>query len=92
MMSNQEPIYVNGRLFLGRVEEQKAFRQALPELLVPPRGETLPYVILLYGDGGIGKTTLARRFQDIAMLEPPFEGSYQALWLDWEVEKNKKNQ
>jgi|YNPNPStandDraft_1061719.scaffolds.fasta_scaffold04871_7 hypothetical protein len=48
-------IDVDGKPFLGRVEEQKQFRAALQETLRPPRGETLPYVILLYGDGGIGR-------------------------------------
>jgi len=83
-----EPIYVNQKLFLGRVEEQKQFRAALNEVLHPPRGEELPYIFLLYGDGGMGKTTLARRFRDIAQTEQPFEGEFQALWVDWEKERD----
>ncbi len=82
-------IYVNGKPFLGRVEEQKQFRAALQETLHPPHGETLPYVILLYGDGGIGKTTLARRFRDIAGEEPPFKDEVRTLWVDWETERNR---
>ena len=80
-------IYVNGKPFLGRVEEQKQFRAALREVLNPPRGETLPYVFLLYGDGGIGKTTLARRYRDIATGEKPFRGNAPVLWVDWDEER-----
>jgi len=88
-MTNQQPIYVNQNLFLGRVEEQKQFRHVLQEMLTPPPGETLPYVLLLYGQGGMGKTTLAQRFRDIATLEPPFEGSFQTVWIDWEEKQRK---
>ncbi len=88
-MNRQGPIYVNRRLFLGRVEEQEQFRAALKKTLHPPRGETLPYVVLLYGDGGVGKTTLAHRFLDIARNEPPFEGKVYTLYLDWEAERER---
>ena len=83
------PVYVDGKLFLGRVEEQKRFRAALNEVLHPPPGETLPYIFLLYGDGGMGKTTLAKRFRDIACDEAPFERNFQILWVDWEDERRR---
>lgn len=83
------PIYVDGKLFLGRVEEQKRFRAALNEVLHPPPDEILPYIFLLYGDGGIGKTSLAKRFRDIARDEAPFEGEFHILWLDWEDERRR---
>ena len=39
--------------YLGRVEEQKQFIAALQDVLKQPAAETLPYIILLYGDGGM---------------------------------------
>ena len=79
----------NQEIFVGRVEEQRQFRAALGEAIKPPRDETLPYVFLLYGDGGIGKTTLARRFRDIALEDKPFAGKVKHLWVDWEAERDR---
>ncbi|MGH9755504.1 MAG: tetratricopeptide repeat protein, partial [Blastocatellia bacterium] len=76
-------IYVNNHIFLGRVEEQKQFRNVLGEVL-NTTGEELPWVALLYGDGGMGKTTLAARFRDIAQGEEPFAGAFETLAIDWE--------
>jgi len=81
------PIYVDKTFFLGRVEEQKQFRNVLREVLAAPADEEQPYIILLYGDGGMGKTTLAKRFRDIAKIEQPFEREFHILWIDWEDER-----
>lgn len=85
-MSNS-PILVNNQPFFGRVEEQKVFRMALYELCHPPKNESLPYVFLLYGAGGIGKSTLAARYRDMALNERPFKGDVQCFWVDWEDER-----
>ena len=84
-----ERIYVDQQLFFGRVREQREFRTALMEVLAERDDDGLPYVVLLYGDGGIGKTTLSKRLRDIAMLEPPFEGGFECLWIDWETERKR---
>src|SRR5262245_46414908 len=78
-----DSIYVNNHIFLGRVEEQKQFRNVLGEVL-NTTDEKLPWVALLYGDGGMGKTTLAARFRDIAQGEEPFAGAFETLHIDWE--------
>ncbi len=75
-------IFVNKKLFLGRVEEQKQFRSVLSQMLNAEQESEWPYVFLLFGDGGMGKTTLARRFRDIADGKEPFAGSFQSLWVD----------
>ncbi len=82
-MTNQT-ILVNGKPFFGRVEEQKRFRDALSETINPPSGENLPYVFLVYGDGGIGKSTLSRRFCDIATEKHSLWCPIHTLWIDWE--------
>ena len=87
-MTNQT-ILVNGKPFFGRVEEQKRFRDALSETITPPSGENLPYVFLVYGDGGIGKSTLSRRFCDIATEEHSLWKPVHTLWIDWEEARRR---
>ncbi len=90
MSDASQPTYVDNQLFLGRVREQKAFRAALDEIRYEHDEGAMPYVILVYGDGGIGKTTLSKRLRDIAMVEQPYEGEFQCLWIDWEEERKRR--
>jgi tetratricopeptide (TPR) repeat protein len=80
-----QPIYVDEEIFLGRIEEQERFREALRSLLAGRKDDDLPSVFLLYGEGGMGKTKLARRLRDIALGES--KGRLRAIWLDWEKRK-----
>ncbi len=78
--------------FLGRADEQGRFIQVLeqvqetfaPESLLgklrpsKPQSQRLPYIFLLHGIGGMGKTRLGRKF--IAIADPNF----LTLRLDWE--------
>lgn len=68
MTDTSQPIYVGNQRFLGRVREQQAFRAALDEICYERDQDAMPYVVLIYGDGGMGKTTLSKRLRDIALL------------------------
>jgi len=54
--------------FVGRAEQLEAFEHNLSHLLVDEGGTTYPEAFLfnVWGQGGVGKTTLLRRFEDIA--------------------------
>ena len=102
-------------LFLGRLEEQESFQRVLrgllgswlerklPTLSRPFRPQapppTQPFVFLFHGEGGMGKTTLAKRLHRIAKGEVvplaegrtsdrAFRGRFHTLFLDWQAEKN----
>jgi tetratricopeptide (TPR) repeat protein len=45
-----------------------------------------PHIFFLYGEGGMGKTSLGRRFCDLTREE--FPDRFQVLRLDWEEEKD----
>src|SRR5215212_1828735 len=94
-----EKITVNGQPFLGRLEEQESFRDGLRTVSVESnlvskvkdwateKKTSLPFVFLLYGEGGMGKTYLTKRLFDIAEGEEQFKGHFNTLWLDWEKRK-----
>ncbi|WP_434684120.1 tetratricopeptide repeat protein [Pseudanabaena minima] len=68
------------------------FSENLPTMakLLPAKKEvvsTSPHIFLLYGEGGMGKTSLGRRFCDLAREE--FPDGFQVLRLDWEEAKNE---
>ncbi|PZV12235.1 MAG: hypothetical protein DCF20_17790 [Pseudanabaena sp.] len=68
------------------------FSQNLPTVAkyLPAKKETVstsPHIFLLYGEGGMGKTTLGRRFCELAGEE--FPDRFQVLRLDWEEAKNE---
>jgi tetratricopeptide (TPR) repeat protein/SpoVK/Ycf46/Vps4 family AAA+-type ATPase len=68
------------------------FSKNLPTMakLLPAKKETVstsPHIFLLYGEGGMGKTSLGRRFCDLTREE--FPDRFQVLRLDWEEAKNE---
>jgi tetratricopeptide (TPR) repeat protein len=68
------------------------FSKNLPTVAkyLPAKKETVstsPHIFLLYGEGGMGKTSLGRRFCDLTREE--FPDRFQVLRLDWEEAKNE---
>lgn len=89
-------------IFLGRTEEQDRFREALCKVktetstteriksaLQEKESAESPFIFLLHGEGGMGKSTLARRLRNIAESEDEFKNHFRVLWLDWEQEKTR---
>ncbi|MCP4519495.1 MAG: ATP-binding protein [Delftia sp.] len=52
----------------------------LRTVLAPQDEDAPPFVFLLHGEGGMGKSQLTRRLRDIALQEAPFESALHALW------------
>ena len=83
-------------IFLARTGEQEKFRQVLRthqknlrqnlfnRLLPKAVRKDLPFILLFYGEGGMGKTRLLQRLQEIAEKEQSFKGNFNSLLVDWE--------
>ncbi len=78
-------IYVDGEIFLGRLDEQTRFRKVVEAVFEGPPEEVEPYVFVLRGPPGIGKSKLIRRLRDIVATEAPYESGMQTMLLDWEL-------
>lgn len=97
-------------IFIGRNQEQEQFRQILRQYDQSKMQRWLPTfsklfqththlpqkpsILLLYGEGGMGKTTLRRRLELIATQSPFSEKEhqknlFQILSLDWEDHKTE---
>ena len=75
--------------FLARTEEQEKFKQVLDGLLLPIQLQAdKPFVYLLYGEGGMGKTRLVHRLHEIVKIEQPYEHMFNILFIDWELERD----
>ncbi len=86
-MTNQS-VYVENELFLGRLDEQDRFREVLRTVLSSRDEDGPPFIFLIYGEGGMGKSQLTRRLYDIVTTEAPFERDWSALRVDWELVRN----
>ena len=72
------------KIFIGREQEMETFRRFLTEFRNTPSSETRPMVILMWGLGGIGKSSLTRKFVEISN-EKLFRDLFAVERLDWEL-------
>lgn len=81
-------------IFVGRETEQRVFSSTLDEISqklrssnwqfwLPPKTASRDRVFLIYGEGGIGKSTLLNRF---AELTQNFKSTISLIQIDWEHE------
>ena len=78
----------NERFFVNRDAEQAAFRPILTSYNSRKGNRNSASVVLLQGQGGIGKSALAKRFVEMAQVKP-FAGKFDVLWIDWADEAKK---
>ena len=86
-----DSVMIGSDRFYGRAHEQRTFRQLLEDIIATPP-ETASkidksYILLIYGIGGMGKTTLCARLCDIAREEDAFRGRIRIVTLNWDNHK-----
>lgn len=69
--------------FVGRESEQQQFRQIILSSKHNSYNDTFfTNVILIYGVGGMGKTTMCKKFREIAITE---FSEMTSIYIDWET-------
>src|SRR6266496_2065210 len=84
----------DGEIFVGRREEQERFRAALRDIALSSGSQPSGgLAFVLYGHGGVGKSSLLGRFAAIASGDaPPDEenaGRFTVAAVDWELEQRR---
>jgi len=76
---------MSDKVFIGRTNERQNFNRVLDTLL--DKGLERPFVTLLHGNGGIGKTTLSRKFLEFEPIGiPPNPEDFHKVYIDWQEE------
>ncbi|WP_139240662.1 tetratricopeptide repeat protein, partial [Geitlerinema sp. PCC 9228] len=47
-----------------------------------------PFLVMFYGEGGMGKSSLIQRLHEIAQQESPYKDRFRTVYLDWEERRN----
>jgi tetratricopeptide (TPR) repeat protein len=83
----------DAEFFIGREDQQERFRAALGDIAASRRGgPSEALVFLLYGHGGVGKSSLLHRFAAIASGDAPGvenTARFTVATVDWELEQRR---
>ena len=76
----------NNEIYIKRTSEENLFKKQLNDLNSCAQGnEPFGKIFLIYGHGGMGKTTLLKKLEEMSKDEP-FTNKFTTLHLDWEDE------
>ena len=78
-------------LCIGRNKEKQEFRDVLDKLSSSDSNESNSNdrrIFLFDGYGGIGKTTLLKKLQEIT-TEEKYAGQINSIFIDWQEERNR---
>ena len=77
---------INNEIYIKRTSEENLFKKQLNDLNSCAQGnEPFGKIFLIYGHGGMGKTTLLKKLEEMSKDEP-FTNKFTTLYLDWEDE------
>ena len=77
---------INNEIYIKRTSEENLFKKQLNDLNSCAQGnEPFGKIFLIYGHGGMGKTTLLKKLEKMSKDEP-FTNKFTTLYLDWEDE------
>ncbi len=79
------PTQVQKDIFLGRDRQLQDLLKMMSGFLTP--GNALPHIALIWGQGGIGKSTLLREFLRLAEAEYAGPFRLRVLRIDWEEQR-----
>lgn len=77
---------INDEIYIRRTSEENLFKEQLNDLNSCAQGnEPFGKIFLIYGHGGMGKTTLLKKLEEMSKDEP-FTNKFTTLYLNWEDE------
>lgn len=77
-------------IFLGRGPQLAEFSRTLDQFFDLRKQPSIPPVVLIHGQGGIGKSSLLHAFGELARKHP--DGDFEMIDVDWQVERQQNPQ